>query len=143
MKGTILTVIAFIGFFNAHALDKKAYYEVFENGTLEKIEAFLKKDLSSAHKGTLLMKKASLVKSPKTKLSLFKEGHKLLEAAIKSNPKNTEYRFLRYVIQSNSPAFLGYKDDMETDLAFIKKNKSTLDKTLLSIVNEYLKKNNL
>lgn len=143
MKGFTLTIIAVFSFLTASSYSKKEFYNVFEKGTLEELNAFLEKDIPNAHKGALTMKKASFVKSPATKLSLFKEGNKLLEDAIKKEPNNVEYRFLRYVIQVNSPAILGYNKEKETDLAFIKKSKSKLNSTLKKIIEDYLTENNL
>ena len=62
--------------------------------------------------GALLMKKAGFNAPPAIKLHLFKSGHKMLEAAIRNNPENAEFRFLRLIIQEHAPGILGYKNDI-------------------------------
>ncbi len=46
--------------------------------------------------------------SPMQKLSYFREGKNRLEAAITRSPGNIELLYLRFSVQSNLPAFLGY-----------------------------------
>ena len=55
------------------------------------------------------------------KLLYFNKGKKLLETAIKQDPKSVELRFLRYSIQKNIPRFLLY-NNLEKDLNFVNEN---------------------
>ena len=55
------------------------------------------------------------------KLIYFNKGKKLLETAIKEDPKSVELRFLRYSIQKNIPRFLLYSN-LEKDLSFVNEN---------------------
>lgn len=89
--------------------------------------------------------KATLAKhyiNPWTKLSSFNEGRDLLEKAIKLDTQNVELFFLRYMIQTNAPRFLGYYQHISSDkqrllsaLPLIK------DKTLQSKIVQYLREN--
>ena len=68
-------------------------------------------DVKNAFLGAMIMRKAGIGGNPASKLKLFKQGHKLLEAAIAKDPNNAEFRFLRLIIQENSPGILGYNND--------------------------------
>src|SRR5689334_16024460 len=89
--------------------DKKAFYKVLKSGTVEAINEEIALIQSSiiqnkdAFEGTLLMKKADLVTRPKDKLDIFKKGRIKLETAIKNDSTNTEYRFMRLIIQEHAP----------------------------------------
>jgi hypothetical protein len=60
---------------------------------------------------------------PFTKLGHFREGVRTMEAAVKRSPADSELRYLRYIVQRNAPAFLGYRDALDEDrmalLAFL------------------------
>lgn len=57
--------------------------------------------------------------NPLTKYNWFSEGRSLLEQAIQSDRSNPELRYIRLSIQINTPAFLGYKNEMAADRAFL------------------------
>ncbi len=50
-----------------------------------------------------------------TKYIHFKEGKEKIERAIEMEPHNAELRYLRMLIQLNTPGFLGYNDNIEED----------------------------
>ncbi|MES1225617.1 MAG: hypothetical protein ABUT20_59610, partial [Bacteroidota bacterium] len=86
-----LTTGLFIEAKAQQVFDKAVFYKVMENGKLDAVEEQMKIILSAqdinkdAYSGALIMKKAGLVKGPSKKLSVFKEGHKKLEAVIKAD----------------------------------------------------------
>mgnify|MGYP003690559781 CR=1 FL=1 len=83
--------------------------------------------------------------NPYTKLSFFYKGTELMEASIKKDPSNIELRFFRYIIQGNTPAFLGYKKNMKEDVNLInKKLPNTDDPDLVKKIKQYFidEKNN-
>lgn len=55
------------------------------------------------------------VVSPISKLSHFRKGKRLLEAAIAASPENPELCFFRFTTQSNVPALLNYSSDIQAD----------------------------
>lgn len=57
--------------------------------------------------------------NPLFKYSEFNAGKEMLEKAISSDPYNLELRFLRYCVQINTPKFLNYNEDLESDSLFI------------------------
>jgi len=125
--------------------DRAAYYKVIKDGSVDDIDkeitvvdgaAIPEKE---AYKGTLLMKKAGLVKKPKDKLAFFKEGRIKLETVIANNSTNTEYRFLRLIIQENAPRITKYRAQVEEDKEYIKKNFGSLSPTVQEVVKDYSK----
>lgn len=126
--------------------DRAVFYQAISSDNLVLIENELSNIKSTsitekeAYEGTLLMKKAKLVSNVNEKLSFFKEGKKLLEGAIKKDENNTEFRFLRLVIQENAPRFLGYYENLDEDSQFISKNASTLSADLKNAILNYVKR---
>ena len=148
----LLIIISLFNFFPSNeiceenklmAFDKKQFYTVFASTDLNSINTELNHlkthSGKSAYEGALLMKKASIVGNPKDKLALFKEGRTKLETAIKSNPTIIEFLFLRYMIQENSPAFLGYNDNLEEDKKKIISNYNSFEDVVKDAIQNYSK----
>ena len=106
------------------------------NSTLMKIESSSLKE-KDAYQGALLMKKAGLVSNGLEKLSVFKKGRKLLEAMIKNDSLNAEYRFLRLMIQEHIPDFLNYHKNKNEDAQLIASQFKKMNPELKAIVKEY------
>ncbi|GAA3508317.1 hypothetical protein GCM10022393_19120 [Aquimarina addita] len=66
--------------------------------------------------------KASFADGVWKKLSLFKEGRKLIDKAIISAPNNIELRMIRLSVQYGAPKILMYYSEIENDKAFILNN---------------------
>jgi hypothetical protein len=126
--------------------DKSGFYNAMSSVKINEINAQLNiiKGLSmvekEAYEGALLMKKAGLVSNAKEKLSLFKSGRSKLESAISKNLDNTEYRFLRVVIQEHAPKIVKYKNELEEDAKLIRNNFKSLTAFLQQVINDYSKK---
>ena len=69
--------------------------------------------------------------NPFEKLTTFKRGKKNLDKAVKQNPDLVETRFLRYSIQKESPAFLGYKSNIDEDKMLLNRNIKNVDDIIL------------
>ena len=67
--------------------------------------------------GTMMM--AKYVFNPFSKLSFFSKGKKLMEKAIEKDKENIELRFLRFMVQTNAPSFLGYRHAIQKDKIFL------------------------
>lgn len=108
------------------------------------IDDLSKEKLNAVEKGyygAYLAVWANHVWNPMDKLSTFKKGKTELENAIKDDPNNVELRFLRLSIQSNIPGILNYKQNIKSDLAFIKDHKNEIKSNqLLNMVNELITK---
>jgi hypothetical protein len=128
---------------------KADFYAVISGDSEGSIAHCLKKlDGSTSHdqkayKGALLMKKASFQKTPKEKLSYFKEGRLLLENEIKLDRKNVEYRFLRLIIQENAPKILKYNTNVAEDYEMVKRNYTSLNSEVKNAVVSYSKKSTI
>ena len=94
----------------------------------------------NAYKAALLMKKASILRKPAEKLQSFKKGRKILELEIKNDSLNIELRFLRLIIQENSPEILKYKQSINSDSKFIVRNINKTTEPLKNIIINYAKK---
>ncbi len=125
--------------------DRLAFYNVIKEGSIDDInKELLVIDASSipekdAYKGTLLMKKAGLVKRPKDKLSFFKEGRIKLETELHNNSSNAEYHFLRLIIQEHAPKITKYRAQLQDDAEYIRKNYKSLSAAVQQVVTDYSK----
>lgn len=126
--------------------DKSAFYSAMASNNLEEINGQLNIVKASsimekeAYEGALLMKKAGLVKKAKEKLSLFKAGRLKLEASIKKDNGNTEFYFLRLIIQEHAPKMVEYRKDLQNDSFLIRSNFNNLPLVVKLAISEYSKK---
>lgn len=140
MTQLFIALVSFVVTFS-----KADFYSVIEGDNENSITNYISKLENAsnleqkAYKGALLMKKASFQKTPKDKLTIFKEGRMLLEGSISSDPKNTEYRFLRLIIQENAPKILKYNTNISEDSEWVKKYYSSLNSEVKNAVISYSK----
>lgn len=126
-------------------VDRDSFYAAMRSDDLNAVNEqldLLAKDSSKeskAFEGAMLMKKAGLVKGPFKKLKIFKKGHSLLEAALKLDSTNPEFRFLRLMIQENARKIVGYKSDLQTDSQIIQTDFSKMTPELQQVIREYSK----
>lgn len=98
-----------------------------------------KQPLFYGYKAVATMMMASHLTNPFRKLSHFNEGKKMLEEAIRNEPDNLELRFLRLSVQSETPAFLKYKQDIQSDRSFIREAlPNTKDGELKQMISSFL-----
>lgn len=77
--------------------------------------------------------------NPSSKLSAFNNGKTQLENMIKSDPENLELRFLRIGVQTNTPSFLGYSSQIQTDKKIILSKYAThTDADLKRRIREFM-----
>jgi hypothetical protein len=88
------------------------------------IQLLEKSDLkeANAYKAALILMKAKFAFFPFNKWSYFKEGSELLDNTIKTDAKNIEMRYIRFLFQSEIPKFLGYHKNIEEDYTYIVNN---------------------
>lgn len=96
-----------------------------------------------AYEGALLMKKAGLLKKPKDKLSFFKTGRVKLESSISNDKDNTEYHFLRLIIQEHAPKVVKYRNELKGDSILIRTNFKNLSPILQQVILDYCKKSTI
>jgi hypothetical protein len=126
--------------------EKSAFYKALSSTNEEVIVAYKKKlgaTLTNydakAYYASLVMKEAKFAISPFTKLERFNKGRDMLEACILQNKTNSEYRFLRLMVQENAPSILGYDDAIQQDCQLITANFNQFSATLQTIVLNYSK----
>ena len=91
------------------------------------------------YKGANEMIQAKYALNPIAKLEKFNKGKKLIKRAFDRDTSNLEIRFIRFSIQKNLPAFLGYHDELETDKLFLlKNNKNNKDPQVKEMIFNYL-----
>ena len=141
----LISVLTVKGSSQYAGFDKAAFYNAMAADDLELVNTQLSilKTASinekEAYEGAMLMKKAGLVTKAKEKLSLFKSGRLKLEASIKKDNKNTEFIFLRLIIQEHAPKAVNYKDDLEKDSLLIRTNFKTLPQVVQLAITDYSK----
>jgi hypothetical protein len=125
---------------------KREFYKAFSFGNLNQIDSIIKVldadttfKFRNAYKGAIMMKKSFLLKSPEAKLKSYNAGNKLLEKEIANYPQNTEYRFLRLVVQERAPEFLKYNKNIPEDKAMVIKNFRELDFLARDFILQYSK----
>lgn len=104
---------------------RKLYVEAFTdknkckemNTLLSKVDE--KAPLLLGYRASVTMMMANFAFNPFSKLSLFKKGRQMLEQAIALDKKDVELRTLRYLAQINTPSFLGYNLNIDSDREFI------------------------
>jgi hypothetical protein len=142
----VLTALTMQGVSQKINFDKSAFYAAMASDNLQEINAqlnivkaasFNEKD---AYEGALLMKKAGFNSKAKDKLSLFKTGRMKLEAAIKKDTGNTEFNFLRLIIQEHAPKVVNYNNELENDSLLIRTNYKTLSPIVQQAISDYSKK---
>jgi len=139
-----LFILIIFSAFTPEKIEKAEFYKALSGGVEESIDRVIQKlegeketALVSAYKGALLMKKAGFVKGVNGKVKTFKKGAKLLEAEIKSDPENAEFRFLRLAVQEHAPGILKYNKNLDEDKTVVIKAYEKFDSALKSIVSAY------
>ncbi len=132
-----------------HAFDRSAFYAAMASSDMGEIDAQLAVlktapfNEKEGFEGALMMKKSGMLSKAKDKLSLFKAGRSKLEAAIAKDKDNTEYRFLRVIIQEHAPKIVNYRSELERDSQLIRSNYKTLPPPVQQAIIDYSKKSSI
>jgi hypothetical protein len=127
-------------------LNRQTFYKAMQENNKELVNAQLEElktapeELREAFLGAMMMKRASFVAAAGVKLHYFREGRKMLESAIKKDPDNAEYRFLRLMIQEHIPPALGYRGDIQKDSELIRKSYKSMTPEIQQFIADYNKK---
>ena len=125
---------------------RKLYYQAAESSaasatlsrTLKAVDA-ASEPIFLCYKGAAHMMEAEYTLNPITKLSRFNKGKTAIEQAIARDPSQLEMRFIRFSLQVNLPAFLGYKGQIEADKKKLLAGVASInDKVLKENVVNYL-----
>ena len=71
------------------------------------------------------------------KLKYFNRGSEKIDKAVDNDASNIEIRFVRLVIQMNTPSFLNYNENIEEDKKFILDNYSESSSAVQKMISEY------
>ncbi len=69
-----------------------------------------------------IMQQAEYTAWAHKKFGYFTEGRDSLERYITENPKDIDGRYVRLLVQSELPFFLGYRSELQSDIAFLENN---------------------
>ena len=123
--------------------DRKEYYHILKEGDLAGIDrelavvAAIGGNAGQSYSGTLLMRKAGLLKVPGEKLRSFKGGRIRLEMAIRADTANVENRFLRLIIQEHAPKIVKYRGQLIADRELIRQHFARLPADLRDAIRDY------
>ena len=140
----LLTLFLWVGFAGTPDLAsiRKMYSDVAKSETnakefVEKLSGVSNNDdkILVAYKAASILVDSKFQNIVGSKISRFKEGAKLLEATLKSDPNNIEIRMIRLSIQEDVPAITGYKKNIKEDKKFI----TTYYAAQSGALKEYLK----
>lgn len=141
-------IIGFISLSQAQSLDLDDIRQDFNKGVKDdelchrhwkNLEKHAKTRVEKGYQAAFQMFMAKHTSNPIKKMRYFNGGKKLLEEQIAADTNNIELRFIRLCIQYYIPNFLGYKDDIEVDKAFVMNNLYRLqDKDTKSLIYKYL-----
>lgn len=99
--------------FNTAHINQEDCHELIHRASKEK------GPIASAYFQAAKMVETKYFKNPFAILKQFNQAKKELEKLIKNNPTEIEIRYLRYTIQVNTPAFVGYNRSKNIDRALI------------------------
>jgi hypothetical protein len=88
-----------------------------------------------AYKAASILLISRFERKLQAKMDRFKEGAKLLEATLKSDPNNIEIRMIRLSVQENAPGITGYKKNIKEDKQYLTVHYAEQN----SALKEYLK----
>jgi hypothetical protein len=88
---------------------------------------------------SLKMKQAKYKFFPWDKISIFNKEKENLENLIKANPNNLHLRYVRLIIQENTPRLLNYFSDIDKDKLMINRFINKNDET--DYLDQYIKNN--
>lgn len=124
----LLTLFVWINFVGAPDLTsiRKMYTEAPKSEAnakdfVEKLSGISNTDdkIMVAYKAASILLDSKYEKKLGEKISRFKEGAKLLESTITSEPNNIEIRMIRLSIQENVPGITGYKKNIKEDKKYL------------------------
>jgi hypothetical protein len=117
---------------------KNAGQDEDKNEELIKLSKSCENTIIKGYYASGLAIKAKYLYNPFSKLDYFKRGTTLLDKTIAKDKMNIELRFMRFCIQTVSPNFLGYNEEIQNDIELIVKNFTTIDPDMMPLVGEYL-----
>lgn len=85
-------------------------------------DSYAESSISLAYYGLCEAMMAEHLFLPTSKISSFKKGKLKIEQAISDHPENSELRYIRLLIQLNTPKFVNYHGEISEDLQYFVEN---------------------
>lgn len=143
MSTLIFIILSLVGNSNFNITE---FYQILSSNdekliitSISKLEKNKASSTNKVYLSALYMKQSDFEKDLKTKIEKFKKGAMILEEEISLNTNNVEYRFIRLIIQENSPKILKYNQNIIEDKQMILDNFSKLETQLKSEIEKYAK----
>ncbi len=141
----LLVLLSLLSVSSAQNVDEllEAFHKIDSERDMLEFEDQLSSSKASetpAFAACIEMMKAEYTMNPVSKWNHFSKGRDQLDDYISKNTKCVVGRYLRLMTQRETPAFLGYKDEITADEKFI---KAELENSLISVKSKELIKKNL
>lgn len=109
----------------------KAFYEIVQS------KEYTDEVLYTAYDGASEVILSKYLDSNMEKLKYFKDGAEKIEKAVEEDSSNSEIRFVRLVIQMNTPDFLNYDENIDEDKEFLLGHYSQCSNSVQKMIREY------
>lgn len=91
------------------------FIQKYENSSIPSILAYVV---------AVEMKQIEYVFNPATKFKIYIKNKNYLNDLIEENPEDVHLRYIRLLLQEETPSFLGYNKFIEEDKLFLRKKRS-------------------
>nr|WP_321450248.1 hypothetical protein [uncultured Carboxylicivirga sp.] len=140
----LFTILLFFSLNSGLDSIRYKYHSISDEASLDSFIEELKSNegVSTVYLASAYMQKAQYVLSPLKKLNYFNKGKDMLEEFILKHPDNIDARYVRFLVQTNSPSFLGYKSEIKIDKKFVQDNiksagfKEDMADLMLKVLND-------
>lgn len=109
----------------------EAFYELVQS------KKYSDEVLYTAYDGASEIILSKYLDSNMDKLKYFNLGSEKIEKAVSEDSANTEIRFVRLVIQMNTPDFLNYNENIDEDKAFLLGHYSECSSAVRKMISDY------
>ena len=146
MKSILLTLVLFLSIpsneINEIRLAFKDASKNEENARafydLVKSEKYSDEVLYTAYNGASEVILSKYIDGSMEKLKYFKQGAKKIDKAVDQDEMNIEVRFVRLVIQVNTPEFLNYNENIDEDKEYLLNHYSNCSNSIKKMISEYV-----
>lgn len=110
----------------------ETFYELIQS------KEYSEEVLYTAYDGASEIILSKYLESNMEKLKYFKRGAKKIEKAVDQDSTNIEIRFIRLVIQMNTPEFLNYNKNIDEDKNYLLGHYSKSSNSVRKMISEYV-----
>ena len=110
----------------------RAFYDLVKSGK------YSDEALYTAYNGASEVILSKYIDGSMEKLKYFKQGAKKIDKAVDQDEMNIEVRFVRLVIQMNTPEFLNYNENIDEDKEYLLNHYSNCSNSIKKMISEYV-----